>query len=331
MGCPDWPKCFGSWVPPTSVDQLPSNYKETYAEGRLQKNKRVSKMFTALGFTEIADRLLNDPSVYEEADFNATKTLIEYLNRLFGALVGLFIAVSMVLSIRIRQKAPSVFWLSLFSVVLVLFQGWLGSIVVSANLMPFTITIHMVMALVLVMLLGLAYHRASAYTFDFSFIPKELLQDNWHKLRLLKPWLWVLLGLFFIQVILGTQVREEVDRVLSEIVDHSRIGIIEKLDEVYILHRSFSWIIVAFTAFVTWRSKLKVAYYRAWKWGIWAVPALVFVEMFLGVIMAWFHIPPFAQPLHLFFGSLIVGIQWSNLLVLQRLERKVAAHLTQAP
>ncbi|MFN9518217.1 MAG: COX15/CtaA family protein, partial [Bacteroidota bacterium] len=59
MGCPDWPKCFGEWVPPTDVNERPVDYQERFkVEG------------------------------HEIADFDVFKTWTEYINRLIGVLTG---------------------------------------------------------------------------------------------------------------------------------------------------------------------------------------------------------------------------------------------------
>src|SRR5687768_2016972 len=91
MGCPDWPKCFGNWVPPQSVRDLPQNYKEIYADHRDKKNKKFAKYLQVIGLNDTANKLLNDESVRHEADFNPVKTWIEYFNRITGVLIGFFI------------------------------------------------------------------------------------------------------------------------------------------------------------------------------------------------------------------------------------------------
>jgi heme a synthase len=91
MGCPDWPKCFGQYIPPTQVEELPVGYQTLFLERRLKKNERLAKMLDRFGATAVADQIRNDPSVREAEPFNALKTWIEYVNRLLGALTGLFV------------------------------------------------------------------------------------------------------------------------------------------------------------------------------------------------------------------------------------------------
>ena len=83
MGCPDWPKCFGMWIPPTQASELPADF-EKY-----------------LGKQDI------------DHSFNAFHTWIEYINRLLGVLLGLFGIIQVVLLFGKRKTAKPAFRLAL--------------------------------------------------------------------------------------------------------------------------------------------------------------------------------------------------------------------------
>ena len=82
MGCPDWPKCFDRWIPPTNISQLPDHI---------------------------------DP-----AKFNIVLAWIEYSNRLFGALVGLTITIALILAIKYFSHRPTIKWPLIIAFVLTL-------------------------------------------------------------------------------------------------------------------------------------------------------------------------------------------------------------------
>lgn len=122
LGCPDWPRCFGGWIPPSSVADLPPQF---------------------------------DPAL-----FNATLMWTEYLNRLLGVTVGFLILATTVSAWRHHRGEPRILWTTVAAFLLVGFEGWLGGRVVAHGLTPWIVTAHLMVALVIVQLLLYATFQA---------------------------------------------------------------------------------------------------------------------------------------------------------------------------
>lgn len=112
LGCPDWPKCFGRWIPPISARQLPIDI---------------------------------DPSL-----FNFTLAWIEYINRMIGVFVGLSILLTAILALRYFRNNKKILYPSILAVFLVTFQGWQGGQVVASELEPMLVSSHLIIALLIV-------------------------------------------------------------------------------------------------------------------------------------------------------------------------------------
>jgi len=298
MGCPDWPKCFGTWIPPTSKEELPKDYKEIYSNKRKLKNQKVSNYLKKLGFADLSLKILNDPSVYNEEIFNPTKTIIEYLNRVIGVLIGFFIFITFIFSFSFWKSDKIIPLLCFASLIFVGFQGWLGSIVVSTNLLPGLITIHMLVALLIVFLLIFSILRS----YKNEFIP---VITNENKIKF-----FIILGLLFtlIQIVLGTKVREMTDLISIQLGESRRNEWIGNFGNIFLTHRSFSWLVLINNIILLYfikRSYTKIFFYNFSKLLIF----LIVTEIASGISMNYFSIPPYVQPIHLLFATLIFGVQ----------------------
>jgi heme a synthase len=308
MGCPDWPKCFGTWVPPTEASQLPANYKEIYTEQRVVKNQRIAKTLDRLGFREVAAQIFAHPTQYVETDFNATKTWIEYLNRLLGALIGVFIFLTVLLALPYWRRDPVVFWLAFASFLLTGFQGWLGSLVVSTNLLPEMVTVHMALALLIVAMLIYAVDRSQREGQEQATAAETVAAPT----RGLTVWLWVATLLTFGQIVLGTQVREQIDVVAAAAEYGSRAGWVEQLGLTFKVHRSFSLVLLLLNLYVALRLYQTRSRHLQRLAG--AVLAFLGLEIAAGVTLAYFALPAAVQPVHLTVATLLFGAQFLTII-----------------
>jgi cytochrome c oxidase assembly protein subunit 15 len=262
-----------------------------------------------LGFKETANQLANDKSIQVEEEFNATKTWIEYINRLIGVVIGLLILATLLKSFSLWSQDKWITITAFLSLVLVAFTGWIGSIVVSTNLLAWMITVHMLLALALVAVLLYSHRRAARL-----LATKQVTNPMPRKIFGL---LLVASILMLIQVILGTQVREGIDRVSFAMGNMLREEWVGKVGLVFLVHRSFSLVLLALhVLYFVWAFKFSPRHSALTYWNQ-VLLLLILLEIVSGMGMAYFGVPAFLQPVHLLFGSMILGVQFILMLQLK--------------
>jgi len=255
MGCPDWPKCFGRFIPPTKVSELPLHYEVIYQD-----------------------------KLHGEVLFNPTKTWIEYINRLIGALTGLIVLITTVLAWKEGRK---VFLPTLAGLLLILANAVLGKYVVDSFLLPGVVTAHMLLSI------GVIYFLVKALNNQTSSAVISL--ENRH-------WIGINLVIVFVQILLGTQVRENMDHVIKALGEGAKDQWVAQLDLVYIVHRTFSWFIVL-GHLILW-NKIKKSTLQSYRHG---VMVLVGISFATGIMMAYFELPLGSQAVHLLISLVLMG------------------------
>jgi cytochrome c oxidase assembly protein subunit 15 len=276
MGCPHWPKCFDSYIPPVEESDLPADYKEIY-------------------------KVQGHP-----AEFNVYKTWTEYGNRLIGAIAGLIVVYQCIYAIRFLKSKPKFFWFSLLLAFLMGSQGLLGAKLVSSFLAPLLITLHMAVALIIMgvlvwLLIAVKLEKESLNA--TSTKESDILSKKYTRI------MWALILLTVIQIFLGTKVREAID-VISYALDYQyKETWIDRIGSVFIVHRSYSIFLTVAIAYITFiLYQKRFIYPVAFKY-VTVICVIMGIEIIAGITLAYFALPSWMQPLHLLLATLLLSAQ----------------------
>lgn len=293
MGCPDWPKCFGYYIPPTKTDQLTWKPDHDYLKGQMILGDNQLLVSTE-SFTSSSAYNVVHWRVYDKHDyttFNPTHTWIEYINRLFGALSGVPVLLLFLWCLRYIRRDGWTFVLSTITLLTLGFVAWLGKLVVDGNLIPHSITYHMFGALAVFLLLVAVIFRHQQHA-----VVSEQYRDMFKYLALSA------IVLSCVQIYLGTSVRENVD-VLSKILP--RAEWIDELGVLFLIHRSFSVLILLVNGWLIYTLQKTGSFGSLPRW----LAGLLIVVVLAGVVLNYAGFPAWAQPVHLLGGMLIAAIQ----------------------
>lgn len=264
MGCPDWPRCFGRWIPPTSLSQLPDYI---------------------------------DPE-----KFNLVLAWVEYLNRLFGALVGFIILITFVLGYLHFKKSKNVLLSITAAFFLTLLEGWVGAKLVDTVLDPITITIHLLLALIIIGLI--IYSSIQSY---------YLIVGNFEKFSNYHPHLKnVIVGILvclFIEIIIGTEIRGGLDMSRKDNPLIESIILLKMLGPFKYIHTILGFSLLGLTLYLR-----KIVYNIKFKSSPFMINSINFImilmvtQILLGESLVFFDVKPLMQLFHMWFSSLLIGL-----------------------
>ena len=260
MGCPDWPRCFGKWIPPTNASELPADFEKYLRKQDIDHS------------------------------FNALHTWIEYFNRLLGALLGLFAIIQTSLLFFKRQSLRQSFNLSLLFLAMVILTGLLGAIVVKLNLAHVSISMHLLLALALIQI------QLALLMSVNSLLWGQPLNGK------IRRWLLLFLVMVLIQSAFGTMVRMYVDDVSKTLHYEQRESWLAQSPVAFLIHRSFSWLILIAAIILTWLYRNVAAIKRP----LYVLLAIILFSMTTGIILYYADMPAIAQPLHLLLASFAI-------------------------
>ncbi|MGB0891812.1 MAG: COX15/CtaA family protein [Flavobacteriaceae bacterium] len=296
MGCPDWPKCFGYYIPPTSEEQITWKPNTEFKKGFIIIKDEV--LFVAKKTIKTAAEFnKNNWANYTKHDyskFNKYHTWTEYINRLTSVLSGfvfLFLIYGAAKFWKTNRKIPLLAFGAFF---LMLVEAWLGKTVVDTNLKPTIITIHMVLGLIIIALLLQLKFITSTKKKEYKYNP------------LFNKLLIISVVFSLIQIALGTQVRQFIDEQVKlfgfENKDYSLMNPSFK----FYFHRSFTIAIVLVNFGLFYINQIKNLGYKLVNW----IVFLIFLETITGILMYYAEFPLGTQAIHLLAGAILFGLQF---------------------
>jgi cytochrome c oxidase assembly protein subunit 15 len=285
LGCPDWPRCWGKLVPPSSADEI------DFDKLPMEKFRRAAEKHGLDRETVTAESL--------HAEFNVTHAWTEYLNRLSATPVSIFTIATFVAAFWQRKRRPLVFWMAFASLMLVIVNALVGAMVVSSRLKPVIITIHL--ALAMVMLATLTYCAWRGTDTPWRIRLKE-------RGGLVKCSVAILVLAVAAEGMIGSQIREITDEMAKAHVGQARDLWIDELEQagVYLFHRSFSWAVLAASIWAYWMSGRfrEGGAGRVEK----AVMGIVLIQMILGMVMSQVHIYQWVQVVHVGLAAVLLSL-----------------------